>query len=232
MEIVLKGFVGYLPVLVSVVTAPKPSILKLITDTPNRANKAFIFCGISIAIGFIIQAPLLKSGQDIVTVGGSLLALKIFAIVTFAGIITMGFRLVGGKGDFNTTLYAGLYIVSPIYLFLVLTHIIGIGIVSTHDPALAEIWRAGQFAKNEVVEGFIRSAPYSTVGLLGLRLFQFLASMVWFLICWGTYRVVHQVTPARSALVYLVVTIMWYLYWIVTMLIVKGLFRGELSPII
>lgn len=63
-EIILKGLAGYVPVLVSVVSTPKRSILKLIIDESDKLNKALIFCGITIAIGFAFQAPLLLVGQD------------------------------------------------------------------------------------------------------------------------------------------------------------------------
>ena len=50
-EVVVKGFLGYLPKLISVTTTPKPSILTLITNEPDKLNKALTFCFISIAIG-------------------------------------------------------------------------------------------------------------------------------------------------------------------------------------
>lgn len=230
-EIILKNLVGYLPVLVSVVGTPKRSILKLITTEPDKLNKALTFFGISITIGFLFQAPLLKTGQDFLTIGGSMLALKILAMLTFAGVILLGFKLVGGKGDFETTLCAGLYIVSPIYLFLIVTHVIGIGILSNHDPDLAAIWRSGQSLTPAQIQTLISLAPLSAISLILLQLFQFIISIIWFLICWGTYRIIHQVSKARSALVYLIATFMWYVYWALTLLIMKGLHDGMLSPI-
>ena len=86
------------------------------------------------------------------TIAGSMLALKIFAILTFAGVILLAFKLVGGKGDYECTLCAGLIIFSPVYLFLFVTHVISIGIISTHDPELAIIWRSGQSLKAEQIQ--------------------------------------------------------------------------------
>jgi len=230
-EIILKGIAGYLPVLVSVVSTPKRSVLKLIIDEPDRLNKALIFCGITIAIGFAFQAPLLTAGQDFMTVAGSMLAIKIFALLTFAGLILLVFRIVGGKGDYETTLCACLYIVSPVYLFLIVTSVISIGIISTHDPEMASIWRSGQVLTLEQIQEFVSSAPLKTIGLLFLRLSQFLISFIWFLICWGTYRTINQVSWARSTLAYLITTVIWYAYWWLTVLIMKGLHGGVLSPL-
>ncbi|MCP4265090.1 MAG: hypothetical protein GY777_05865 [Candidatus Brocadiaceae bacterium] len=231
-QILLKGLAGYLPILASVVGTPKRSILKLVTDEPDKLNKALVFCGISIAIGFIFQAPLLTVDQDITTIAGSMLALKIFAIITFAGIILLGFRLVGGKGDYETTLCAGLYITSPIYLFIIFTRVIYIGIISAHDPKMAAIVRSGQSLTTEQIQSFTSLAPMLANSLIVLGLLQFLISVIWFLICWEIYRIINQVSKARSMLVYIITTIMWYVYWALTVFMMKGLYNGMISPIL
>ena len=230
-EIILKSLAGYVPVLVSVVTRPKTSILKLITDKADKLNKALIFCGITIAIGFVFQAPLLHKGQDFVTVAGSMLALKIFAILTFTGVVVLVFRLLGGKGDYETTLCACLYIISPVYLFLIVTHVISLGVIASYDPELATIWRSSQSLNAEQIREFLSLAPLTAIGFLLLWVFRLLISIIWFLICWGTYRTIHQVSLARSILVYLITTVTWYVYWVTTVLIMKGLHGGVLSPI-
>ena len=231
-EIILKNLAGYVPVLVSIVTTPKHSILKLIIREPDKLNKALVFCGLTIAIGFMLQAPLLKMDQDFVTIAGSMLALKIIAILTFAGLIVMIFRLVGGEGDYETTLCAGLYIISPVYLLLVVTNMISLGILSTYNPEMAIMWRSGQGLSAEQIQEFINLALPLAVGFLFLQLFQLLIAIIWFLICWGIYRTIHQVSRARSTLVYLIATVLWYVYWVATILIMKGLHGGVLSPLI
>ena len=63
-EIILKNLVGYIPVLVSVISKPKRSILTLIANETDKLSKALIFVGITLAIGFAFQAPFLQKGQD------------------------------------------------------------------------------------------------------------------------------------------------------------------------
>jgi hypothetical protein len=232
LEIILKGLAGYLPVLVSIVATPKHSILKLLATAPNRLQNALIFCGFTIAIGFAFQAPLLQTDQDFLTIAGSMLALKVIAILTFAGFIVAIFRLIGGKGDYETTLCAGLYIISPVYLFLVVTNVIIIGIISSHDPEMALTWRSGQGLSEEQIQDFINLAPPLAISVLLLLLLQLLISIIWFLICWGIYRTIHQVSRIRSIVVYLITTALWYVYWVSTLLIMKGLHGGVLSPLI
>lgn len=135
LEIIMKGLAGYLPVLVSIVTRLKASILVLLDDRPDRLSKAMTFTGLTIAIGFVFQAPLLQAGQNFMTIAGSMLTLRIIAIVTFAGLTLLIFRMLGGKGDFETPLCACLYIISPFYLFLIVANVINLGIVTRRKRA-------------------------------------------------------------------------------------------------
>ena len=231
LEIILKGLASYVPVLAAVVATPKRSILKLINNQPGRLNRALTFAGFTLAVGFALQAPLVQSGQDFLTVAGSILALKMLAFLTFSGVILLIFRLFDGKGDYETTLCASLYITSPVYLFLIVTHVLSLGIISSHDSDYALLWRTGQGLSAEQWQAFINLAPVTAGALLLLWLFRFLVSSIWFLICWGAYRSVHQVSAVRSAFAYLMTTIFWYLYWFVTLLLMKGLFAGGMSPL-
>jgi hypothetical protein len=189
------------------------------------------FCGLTLAIGFVLQAPLAQSEQDFTSYAGSMLVLRIIAIVTFAGFVVLFFRLVGGKGDYQSTLCAGLYITSPIYLFLVVTNLIRLGILTRYDPEFAAIWRSGQPIGEEQLQAFVQGALPLAIAASLLVLLQLLISIVWFWRCWGIYREIHAVSRFRSALVYLLTTALWYLYWISTLLILRGLNGGLLPPL-
>jgi hypothetical protein len=78
---------------------------------------------------------------------------------------------------------------------------------------------------------FVHGAPALAIGFLFLMLLQLLISVAWFLRCWGVYREIHAVSRFRSALVYLLTTALWYLYWISTLFVLKGLNGGLLPPI-
>ena len=229
LEILLKGLGGYLPILVRVISMPKTNILQLVAEEPGKLNNALSFAGLTIVITFAFQLPLL-AGQDFLTVAGSLLALKIIAFITFAAGILLLFRLVGGRGDFETTLCAGLYIVSPMYLFLILAHSFGMGILSNYDPELAKTWHSSLIFTEQQFQEFRTAAPSVANSFLALQLLQVLLSAGWYLICWGVYREIHQVSRIRSTFVYLIATVMMYCYWQVTVVIMKGLYGGVLSP--
>lgn len=231
-EIISKGLSGYIPMLVAVITSPKRSIFKYASDTHNKLNKALSFGGITIAIGFVFQAPLVSAEQDFMTVAGAMLALKIIATLSFAGFILWGYRIAGGKGDYETTLCACLYITSPIYLFQVVTQLVNLGILTSYDPGLAINLRAGEGLSSEQIQSFIESAPLAASGFMSLFLLQLLISIIWFLVCWDSYRSIHQVSTFRSTLVYLYSTVLWYAYWMASLLIMRGLYGGQISPIV
>ena len=88
-ETILKGLVAYLPVLVSIVATPRESIRKLIRDEPDALHRALSFCGLTLAIGFVLQAPLAQSEQDFTSYAGSMLvfipAIGEFVVPTLLG---------------------------------------------------------------------------------------------------------------------------------------------------
>lgn len=230
-EIILKGLAQFVPVMAAVVASPKKNILAQLQAQTDRLNRAMTFCGIAIAIGFAFQAPLVPADRDFVTIAGSLLAFKIISILTFVGFITLGFRWLGGRGSYESTLCAYLYIISPVYLFLVVTHSINIGVLTSYDQQLADIWRSGQLLSETQINDFFNQAPLKAASVTLLWLVQIVFSFVWFLICWGVYRSLHQVSRIRSAMVFLVTTAIWYVYTFLSIIIMKGLHGGILSPI-
>ncbi|MBW4531530.1 MAG: YIP1 family protein [Aphanothece saxicola GSE-SYN-MK-01-06B] len=231
LELIWHEFFVYLPILTGIIQSPVRTMLSLLEDRQDRLNRAFSFYGITLAIGLAFQAPLLLKGQDFVSVAGSLLILRTIAILTFAGIIQIIFKWLGGKGDYESTLCACLYIVSPVYLFLVLWHILGVGILATHSAQLATAWRLGNVIPKVDLELLLKSSPILATGFFLAMVVRFVVSVLWFLICWKIYRHIHKVTKARSAVAYLVSMVLWFLYWNLIALIMKGLYGGSLSPI-
>ncbi len=230
-EFILTGLTRYVPLLVSIIATPKRTISKLITSEADNLSNAMFFAGITIALAFVFQSPLLPDGKDIVTVAGSLLVLKIIAYLTFAGLMLLAFRLVGGKGNYITTLCACLYITSPVYLLQVFTHVVCLGLVSTHDPELATIWNLHLSLNEHQIQELFRLSPGVAIAFTVTLLLQNLIIIIWFLICWGVYRNIHQVSLIKSVCVYLITTVLWYSYWWLTVLAMKGLHGGALSPI-
>ena len=230
-EFLSKNLAGYLPVLISVIAAPNRSVSKLIADGQDRLNRALLFGGITIAIGFAFQAPLLHKDQNFATIAGSILAFKIVAILIFSWAILLAFRLMGGKGSYETTLCAYLYVVSPLYLLWILLNVVNIGILSTYDPALAMSWRSGQFLTADQIKEFTSTTPLRAASFMLLVIIQTFCTPAWFAIYWGTFRGIHQVSLFRATLAFLISVVVCYAFFVLSVLMLQGLHSGGLPSI-
>jgi hypothetical protein len=225
-DIILKNLTGYLPILVSLISTPKQSILTLTADEAERLKKALLFVVITIAIGFALQAPLVKISENFITHAGSMLALKILAFISFSGVIMLAFRLVGGTANYEITLSAYLYIISPLYLILVMLRLISIGIASTHDPEFSRSMFIDQNITSEQYRNFFDISPVAAISSTLISLFQFPIIIIWFALCWGSLRKIHQVSFIRSFLAYLITMILLHLFMILMVFVLKGLYIG------
>ncbi|MBJ6370815.1 hypothetical protein [Sedimentitalea arenosa] len=231
-EAIIKGLSSYIPMLVSVVANPKINIPRLVMEPSEPLRHALVFCGISIGIAFLAQAPLLAEGQDFATVAGALFVVKLFEILLFNAALILVFRLVGGTGTFEQTLIASIYIASPIYLFLVFGQIIAMGILAGADPLIAQIWRYGglDFASTQWAD-FSRANMAEAYGLMALALITFVVAITWYIYCWSIYRRLHALSRQRSLLAYLLAFVLFYCVGFLRYLAVLGLNSGELPGI-
>jgi hypothetical protein len=170
----------------------------------------------------------LQHGQDFVTVAGSMLVFKILSILLFSGIIMMAFRLFGGTGNYENTLCAYLYIVSPLYLFLLLLYILNIGIFSTYDENMAINWQAGDGLTHEQIMNYVDVVPIMAIITFFIWLLEILSPIVWFLVCWGAFRAIHQVLLVRSTLSFLLTLLIWPFFLMLNIFIIKGLYKGSM----
>jgi hypothetical protein len=228
--IILKNLATYIPVLVSVASKPKRSILELISSETEKLSKALIFVGITLAIGFAFQAPFLQKGQDFTTIVGSMIAFKIFAMLTFPGFILLVFRVLGGKGNYENTLCAYLYLCCPLYLFLLGLDVTIFGIISAHDPELAKAWRYVGIS-NQQIQEIINVSTLTGLSYLLLTLILVLSQFIWLVICWGIFRNIHQVSWFRSTIAFLITAAAWWGFSRLCILVIKGLHGGKVPPI-
>lgn len=226
-EAILKGLTSYIPMLASVVSNPKTNIPRLVREPSEPLRHALVFCGISIAIAFVAQAPLLTEGMEFTTAAGALFAVKLFELLLFNAILMILFKLIGGTGTFETTLTASLYIISPVYLFLIFTQIIGMGILAGADPVIARDWRLGtlDFASQNWAN-FVLAHATEAYAAAALGLFALAATIGWYIYCWSVYRTLHQLTRTRSAFAYLIAFVLFYGVAMLRIFAIRGLTAG------
>lgn len=201
LERVLKALPGYLPDLGSLVTGPKAAILRWVEEAQGDLSRPLMFVAISVGIGFLIQLPQIGKEHDFTTMVIGMSVFKILALVLFAAVIHLLFRIVGGGGSFSATLSAYLYIVSPLYIVLVILETAKVGVVRAYDPALATAERLDPnslFTESERMQAFSQLAPDLALAYVVLSFAGFIALIAWPAACWGALRRLHGVGRWRS----------------------------------
>jgi len=203
LEGVLKQLPGYLPDLASLVTGPKTAILRWIGETTGDLTRPLTFVAVSVAIGFLLQLPQLGKEDDFITLVASMAVFKVLALMLFAAIIHLAFLAAGGRTSFVATFSVYLYIVSPLYIVLVILETVTLGVLRAYDPAVGAAARLDPnhlLADPERWRTFATAAPGLALAYGLLNFAIIIVVLGWFVACWGTLRHVHAVARWRSAL--------------------------------
>ena len=197
----------YVPVLAALVARPKTTIAKHVAGDEADLSGALVFVGITVAIGFAFQAPLLRPGEDFTMTAGAMAAFKILIIPFDAFLVWVAFRIVGGTGRYDATLSAYLYVISPLYLALIVLNTTALGLVIAGNPDLADKIRDSRaylFDNPDQLEALAENAPFIAWGYIGLLYLQFLTLLIWGILCLGAFRRIHAVSKVRSAVAYVI----------------------------
>ena len=233
LEFLTKHLRVYLPAFTAVVSGPKSAVAQHVSGAKEDLENALLFGGITLAIGFGIQAPLVPKGQDFMVIAGSILIAKTIFLFLFVCVVWGLFRLLGGRGSFEATLAAYLYIVSPVFLAVILLNLISFGFLSAHDPVLAKsgFTAHGIILGNANFEKFVTDSPGAATGYILSILLAYVAVFTWFLICWGAFREIHDVPRWKSAIAFVVSYAALYPFTAIYAKVMFGLF-GPDGPVL
>lgn len=212
LERVLRELPGYLPDLASLVTRPKTTLTRLLDAAAGDLTRPLVFVSVSVAIGFLLQLPMLGKEHDFATLVAGMAVFKVLALIGFAGIIHGIFVAFGGKAPFATTFSFYLYAVSPLYIALVILEIASLGILRGHDPALATAIRIDPnlpFEQPQRLDAFRAAAPGHAVAYDFLLYGRLVVLLGWVAACWGALRQVHGVSRWRGRATAIVVLVAW-----------------------
>jgi hypothetical protein len=234
LERVLKQLPGYLPDLASLVTAPKTAILRWVGEAAGDLTRPLIFVAVSVGIGFLLQLPQLGKEADFATLVASMAVFKVLALVLFAAIIHLLFRAAGGRASFAATFSAYLYIVSPLYLVLVILETATLGVLRAYDPVVGAAARIDPnylFADEAQMQIFATAAPGLALAYSLLHVTMLIVGLGWFIACWGAFRQLHAVARWRSALVGLATFAAAIIFFSSMKYILFGMFSTAIPPL-
>ena len=234
LERILKQLPGYLPDLASLVTRPKTSMLRWVGEAAGDLTRSLTFVGVSVAIGFLLQLPQLGKEDTFTTLVASMAVFKVLALVMFAAIIQLVFRMVRGHASFAATFSAYLYIVSPLYIAGVILEIARLGVLRVYDPAIAVAVRVDPdylMANAERWRTFNAAAPKLAVVYVLLNLAWIFAVLGWFVACWGAFRQIHSIGRWRSALAGVLTLVAGVIFFSGLQYILLGMFGSRTPPL-
>lgn len=234
LERILKQLPGYLPDLASLVTRPKTAILRWVGEAAGDLTRPLTFVGVSVAIGFLLQLPQLGKEDVFTTLVASMAVFKVLALVMFAAIIQLVFRMAGGHASFVATFSAYLYIVSPLYIAGVILEIARLGILRAYDPATAVAVRVDPdylVANTERWRTFQTAAPGLAVVYVILSLATIVVFLGWFVACWGAFRHLHGIARWRSTLAGVVTLAAGVIFFSGLQYILLGMFGARVPPL-
>lgn len=231
-ERVLARLPAYLPDLAAMVAHPKRTIIARSSGADDDLRNALIFVALTVGLGFLLQAPTLPAEIDFIETAAAMAAYKVVAILLFSAVIHGLFRLVRGKAGFLRTLTAYIYMVSPLYLALVVLTLVSQGLLRAYDPELGLALRRNPlyFAENpEVFTTFQDQEPLLAGAVTVVNTAGNFATLVWFIVCLGAFRAIHDVTRRRSALAGVLIVIAWWPYAFAILFLAIGMF-GRMAP--
>ena len=234
LERILKQLPGYLPDLASLVTRPKTAMLRWVVEAAGDLTRPLTFVGVSVAIGFLLQLPQLGKEDVFTTLVASMAVFKVLALVVFAAIIQLVFRMAGGHASFAATFSAYLYIVSPLYIVGVILEIARLGILRAYDPAIAVAVRLDPdylVANTERWRTFQAAAPGLAVAYVILTFATIFVVLGWFVACWGALRDLHGIARWRSALAGVVTLAAGVIFFSGLQYVLLGMFGARVPPL-
>ena len=234
LERILKQLPGYLPDLASLVTRPKTAMLRWVGEAGGDLTRPLTFVGVSVAIGFLLQLPQLGKEDVFTTLVASMAVFKVLALLMFAAIIQLVFRVAGRHASFSATFSAYLYIVSPLYIALVILEIARLGILRAYDPATAVAMHLDPdylVANTERWRTFQAAAPGLAVAYIIVSLATIFVFLGWFVACWGAFRRLHGIARWRSALAGVVTLGAGVIFFSSLQYVLLGMFGARVPPL-
>jgi hypothetical protein len=234
LERILKQLPSFLPDLGRLLTGPKRAIVGWVDEAKGDLSRPLVFVGVAIGIGFVLQLPLLGKEHEFMATAASMGLFKLVALLAFATIIHLLFRIVGGRAAFTSTFAAYLYLASPLYMALVLLDLGSQGVVRAFDPTLVAAARVDPLyfvSHPERAREFAAAAPQLALAYSLLMYAKLFIVLGWFTACWGAFRRLHGVKRWRSSVAGLAAALAFVVYTQALEFVLLGMFGVRAPPL-
>jgi len=234
-EQVLRYIPAYLEDLFTLLRAPKTFIAsKNQDDLQNNFIKVLIFLGITLTLILFLKASTIESG-NFISLYVSLLIKMLLIVVLFSMAIKLAWYLVGGRAKLKPFIITYGYITGVWLVFYITFNMIGDGVV--------EVFSDDKLSRSDIYKGIIKKSHFEKwyIFLISIEVIGSFISLVWYLLCWGAYRQLNNLSKLKSFIAYILSVLFLFplqfvLYFIGEATVtlndnswVKSLLIGELS---
>jgi Yip1 domain len=212
----------YFTDLLAVSIAPKRFIAERESEGQDALNDAFVFLGITLLIGYVVQIPIMPKQENVLLAFASYVA--IFGLGLFITLIALlvSWRLVGGRATLAQLFVCTAYLVGPMIIIVLVFTLCGDSMFRLSDPQGYRSFKL--HPSTAVADGDVDPGSFAVMVMFFLA--GFLAASVWFFVAWGAYREMNGVSRTRSALAFVICNVLF-----IPLTAVSALLSLPMSPL-
>jgi hypothetical protein len=192
---------GYLLALAAAFSGPKTFIAKRQLDTETEWVNALTFLGIStVLVAFAQLAPNANAEKPWKLVASELIIILLM-VAYGAASVRFSWWLVGGKAQARSFFIIYAYISGVLLIIISVINLLALGVFKVFDPATFAKMTAHQSIKGSVDQASLMIF----IAIIGAG---FLIAEIWGFIAWGSYRVLCGKGRFRSAVAFVISSIL------------------------
>ncbi len=196
----IKYFPQYLNEFGSILSGPKRFMAKRELHTSRLFYNSLHFLVLSLFVTVVARAPLLLPEDNLWIFLGSQAILCLMSVVLFAASLRLSWRIVGGKATFRSFFVAYAYFYGVIFVMTICVFLIAEGTFKFLEPELyIEV-------RNAIINNTKQPTIHSSVIYIPLVILTvgYVALSVWYIVAWGAYRQLNQLSKRHSVAAFLI----------------------------
>jgi hypothetical protein len=204
MKDLLEKLLGLIPAyfddLLPLISGPKRFIAGRLSSDQPAMQKALIFLAVSFLISWVLKIPLSR-GDPLLELGAGGAFVLIY-VLAYGCALYLAWRTAGGRAEIQKFLPIYFYYAGVLKLLMTITYLGTMGTMRAADPALyKEIYDAA-YGGNIVAflmrnSGRLLASPGYRLSLW-VQCMGYGAMLIWFVVGWGAYRELNQLSKIRS----------------------------------
>lgn len=193
---VVKHIPIYLVEMQKCVVGPK-AFLRVRRDSNDSVEASMWFLGISVALATLIVILFTGASADVWSRVGAAAVTTLLSVLVYSVLLLISWRLVGAKAAWDGFLVTYAYASSVFMLGFTVVRAAALGALALEPAALASLGSAGDPATSWVT---VLAGAILAVGVV--------TGVVWWTLCWGSYRDLTRATRRQSVAAFILFSLL------------------------